>query len=122
MQPFRAATECEVDRARKRAASCNRAQTSDTEQILEIGGRHPNTTPLTRTSPCEVRMKRSATPLPSGSRTKDQLESTATPGAMEPKHRKVAGIAGSNASNASCRGVQAVSDTRDRRPTGPFRA
>ncbi|WP_424123580.1 aldo/keto reductase, partial [Roseiarcus sp.] len=42
------------DRARKRAASCNRAQTSDTEQILEICGCHPNTTPLTRTSPCEV--------------------------------------------------------------------
>ena len=40
MQPFRAATECEVDRARKRAASCNRAQTSDTEQILEICGCH----------------------------------------------------------------------------------
>ena len=57
MQPFRAATECEVDRARKRAASCNRAQTSDTEQILEICGCHPNTTPLTRTSPCEVRMR-----------------------------------------------------------------
>ena len=29
--PPRAATVCEVDRARKRAASCNRAQTSDTE-------------------------------------------------------------------------------------------
>src|SRR3954467_4233912 len=35
-QPPCAATECEVDRARKRAASCNRAQTSDTEQKLEI--------------------------------------------------------------------------------------
>src|SRR5258706_12049895 len=38
VQPPSAATECEVDRARKRAASCNRAQTSDTEQILEICG------------------------------------------------------------------------------------
>jgi len=47
VQPFRAATEFEVDRARKRAASCNRAQTSDTEQILEICGCHPDTTPLT---------------------------------------------------------------------------
>src|SRR4029077_9062073 len=40
-----AATECEVDRARKRAASCNRAQTSDTKQMLEICGCHPDTLP-----------------------------------------------------------------------------
>ena len=31
-QPSRTATVCEVDRARKRAASRDRAQTSDTEQ------------------------------------------------------------------------------------------
>ena len=35
------ATESEVDRARKRAASCNRAQTFGYQQILEICGCHP---------------------------------------------------------------------------------
>ena len=36
VQPSRAATVCEVDRARKRAASCNRARTSDTETALGV--------------------------------------------------------------------------------------
>ena len=34
VQPLRTATECQVDRARSRAASSNRAQTLDTEILL----------------------------------------------------------------------------------------
>src|ERR1700722_5809753 len=51
VQPSQTATVCEVDRARKRAASRKRAQTSDTGQPLETY--HPETTHLTRASPCE---------------------------------------------------------------------
>ena len=56
VQPPRAATVCEVDRARKRAASCNRARTSD------LGYRNcPRSLTharmnklLTQSSPCEA--------------------------------------------------------------------
>src|SRR5271165_7643688 len=36
VQPSCAATVCEVDRARKRAASCKRARTSDTETAFGV--------------------------------------------------------------------------------------
>jgi hypothetical protein len=52
VQPSRTATVCEVDRARKRAASRKRAQTSDTGQPLETY--HPETTHLTAPCSCEV--------------------------------------------------------------------
>src|SRR5580704_9656659 len=52
VQPSRTATVCEVDRARKRAASRKRAQTSDTGQPLETY--HPETTHLTATCSCEA--------------------------------------------------------------------
>jgi hypothetical protein len=52
VQPSRTATVCEVDRARKRAASRKRAQTSDTGQPLETD--HPETTHLTAPCSCEA--------------------------------------------------------------------
>src|ERR1700719_1349895 len=52
VQPSQTATVCEVDRARKRAASRKRAQTSDTGQPLETY--HPETTNLTPTCSCEA--------------------------------------------------------------------
>lgn len=51
VQPSRAATECEVDRARQRAASCRRVQTSDT-RVLEI--MDVALTSLAPSSSCEV--------------------------------------------------------------------
>src|SRR5580693_5075827 len=56
VQPSRAATVCEVDRARKRAASCNRARTSDLgyrNSPRSLTHARMNTL-LTQSSPCEV--------------------------------------------------------------------
>src|SRR5580704_13242706 len=52
VQPSQTATVCEVDRARKRAASGKRAQTSDTGQPLETY--HPETTHSTAACSCEA--------------------------------------------------------------------
>ena len=56
VQPSQTATVCEVDRARKRAASRKRAQTSDTGQPLETY--HPETTHLTAACSCESLLQR----------------------------------------------------------------
>ena len=56
VQPSRAATVCEVDRARKRAASCNRARTSDLgyrNSPRSLTHARMNTL-LTQSSPCEA--------------------------------------------------------------------
>src|SRR6516162_1360076 len=52
MQLLRAATACEVDRARKRAASRKWAWTLDTEATGDL--RYPRDNPLTKPSSCEA--------------------------------------------------------------------
>src|SRR3981081_4675942 len=69
VQPPCAATECEVDRARKRAASCNRAQTWIPNRCWRPADVAP-ILPLTGTSPCEAKVALAAI---KGDRTLAQL-------------------------------------------------